>query len=85
MLPKPWPPDHAFRKVEELCAIHNANGMIALLFLTPIELKRKKGRPMDVRGRPLEPIGALTGWVRGVRRFHGDKLGRAHLVPGMEK
>jgi hypothetical protein len=47
-------------KGRELCAIHNANGMIALLFLTPIELKRKKGRPIDVRG-PLEPIGVLPG------------------------
>ena len=37
MLPKPWPPDHALRKVEELCAIHNANGMIAFLFQTLIK------------------------------------------------
>ena len=32
MLPKPWPPDHALRKVEALCAIHKANVTVALLF-----------------------------------------------------
>ena len=80
MLPKPWPLGHALRKVEELCAIRKSNVTVALLFQTPIELKRKKGRPMDVRGRPLEPIGVLTGWVRGTP-IHGDKLGRVHLVP----
>jgi hypothetical protein len=30
VLPKPWPPDHASRKVEGLCAIHKANVTIAL-------------------------------------------------------
>ena len=31
MLPKPWPPDHASRKVEALCAIQKANVTIAVL------------------------------------------------------
>jgi len=45
VLPKPWPLGHALRKVEELCAIRKSNVTVALLFQTPIELKRKKGRP----------------------------------------
>jgi len=42
VLPKPWPPDHALRKVDALCAIHKANVTLALLFqpTTLIELKR---------------------------------------------
>ena len=44
VLPKPWPPDHALRKVGALlCAIHKSNVTVALLFQTLIELK-KTGR-----------------------------------------
>ena len=39
---------------------------------------------MHVRGRPLEPIGVLSGG-KGVRRFHRNKLGRVQLVPEVEK
>ena len=41
VLPKPWPPDHASRKVEALCAIHKANVTTRFLFQTAtlIELK----------------------------------------------
>jgi hypothetical protein len=42
VLPKPWPLDHALRKVEERCAIHNANVTVALLLQTPVEMKRKR-------------------------------------------
>jgi len=44
VLPKPWPPDHALRKVEELCVIRKANAMIAFLFQTPIELSARRDR-----------------------------------------
>ena len=68
MLPKPWPLHHALRKVEELCAIHEANVTIALLFQMLIELKRKTGRPMHVRGRPVERRTGVRG-KGGLRRF----------------
>ena len=35
-------PGHALRKVEERCAIHNANVTVALLLQTPVEMKRKR-------------------------------------------
>ena len=65
-----------------LCAIHKANVTVALLFQTLIEMK--KGRPLHVRGRPLEPIGVLSGGEGGTP-IHENKLGRVRLVPGMEK
>ena len=60
MLPKPWSPDHALRNVEALYAIRNANGMIALLFQTLIELKRK-GRANRHRARPVEYRTGVSG------------------------
>ena len=39
---------------------------------------------MHVRGRPLEPIGVLTGG-KGGTPIHGNKLGWVHLVPEVEK
>ena len=42
MLPKPRPPDHALRKVEERCAIHKANVTIALLFRDANRIKKKR-------------------------------------------
>ena len=45
VLPKPWPPDHALRKVEELCAIHKANVTIALSVSDANRIEKKTGRP----------------------------------------
>ena len=47
MLPKPWPSEHALRKVEELCAIHKANVGVALLFQ-----KRKRAALQDKGAGP---------------------------------
>ena len=77
----PWPPDHALRKVGA-CCLRDAISNVGVLFQTLIE--KKKGRPMHVRGRPLEPIGVLSGGEGGTP-IYGNKLGRVHLVPGMEK
>ena len=76
-------PDRALRKVGALCAIHKANVTVALLFQTLI--KMKKGRPYACTRAALGTNRRSLGGVRGVRRIHGNKLGRVQLVPGMEK
>jgi len=80
VLPKPWPLDHALRKVEELCAIHNANGMIALLFQPDHanRIEKKKGPPFCMyAGGPWNSSAFLRG-VRGVRRFIETNSGESN-------
>ena len=82
-LPKPWPRTAHCDRFGALCAIHKGNVTIALLF-QPLN-KLKKGPPiLHVRGRPLEPIGVLSGGEGGTP-IQENKLRRVHLVPGLEK
>ena len=48
-MPKPWPPDHALRKVEELCAIHKANVTVALLFQPATLFVRNQQIALEVK------------------------------------
>ena len=67
MLPKPWPPDHALRKVEELCAIHKANVTIALLFQPATLFVRNQHIALEVKMAWRDPRKCSAG--RAVRRF----------------
>ena len=79
MLPKPWPLDHALRKVEELCAIHEANVTIALSVSDSNRIEKKTGRPSSTRVRPVERRTGVSG-VRG-HTDSTDKRGAVQLVP----
>jgi hypothetical protein len=45
VLPKPWSPGRALRKVEKLCAIHEANVTIASSVSDANRIEKKTGRP----------------------------------------
>src|SRR6476620_4235162 len=85
--PKPWPPDCALRKVEELCAIHNANGMIALLFQPDHanRIEKKKGPPFCMYAGGRWNSSAFLRGGKGGTPIHRNKLGRVQLVPGWKR
>jgi len=58
VLPKPWPSEHALRKVEELCAIHKANVGVALLFQ-----KRKRAALQDKGAGPPYALDTRRSFV----------------------
>jgi hypothetical protein len=66
VLPKPWPPDHALREREELCAIHEANVTTALLFQS--QTNEKRAAHACTRAA-LGTNRRSYGGVRGVRRL----------------
>ena len=82
VLPKPWPPDHALRKVEELCAILRLNVTIALsvsagtFFL--FELRRPV--PLDLFQQHGPDALNQPNAIRG----HGQEL-LGRINPGFDK
>ena len=74
VLPKPWPPDHASRKVEALCAIHKANVTIALSVSDGDANRIEKKRALSSGSSARKRLHAIVrtcdnGGVHGERWF----------------